>query len=104
MRTPFDPIDDAEATATGDFAFGAEGERQVLSRDQLLERLTALVRSWEGCESVAVVDVTRFDKPDLDGCNWSPSLVLDPAGVAPEVYVLAYASAVAAARASWNLA
>jgi hypothetical protein len=29
--------------------------------------------------------------------------VLDPAGVAPEVYVLAYASAVATARANWNL-
>ena len=30
-------------------------------------------------------------------------VVLDPAGVPPEVYAMAYASVVAVARASWNL-
>jgi len=29
--------------------------------------------------------------------------VLDPAGAAPEVYALAYASVIATARAGWNL-
>lgn len=104
MGASLDPAEDPEATSTGGFVFGEEeAERQLLSREELLERLSALVRSCEGCENVAVTGVTRLDKPDEAGCNWSASLVLDPAGVAPEVYVLAYASAVAAARASWNL-
>ena len=29
--------------------------------------------------------------------------LLDPAGVAPEIYAVAYAQAIAMARASWNL-
>ena len=102
MGQPLDRIDDAEATATGGFVFGDE-PRQVLSRAELLERLSTLVRSWEGCANVAVIDVARYDQPDSDGCNWSPSVVLDPAGVAPEVYALAYAAVIANARASWNL-
>jgi len=47
--------------------------------------------------------VTRLDRPDEAGCNWSSSLVLAPAGVEPEVYVLAYAQAIATARETWNL-
>jgi hypothetical protein len=98
---------DPEATATRDFLFGedlAPGERQVVSHEELLVRLTALVRSWEGCERVTVLEVYRLDRPDRrDGRNWSTALLLDAAGVAPEVYVLGYAFAVAAARTAWNL-
>jgi hypothetical protein len=103
MGTPLDPFDDPEATTGGELVFGGEEqERQALSREQLLERLSALVRSCEGCENVAVIGITRLDKPDESGCNWSPSIVLDPAGVAAEVYALAYACVIATARASWN--
>ena len=103
MHTPLDPITDPDATASG-FLFGSdEPPRQVVSQAQLHEYLSALIRSCEGCENVSVTETTRLDPPDETGCNWSASLVLDPAGVAPEVYALAYASVIAAARAAWNL-
>src|SRR5262245_5299908 len=102
------PDDEADTTAEG-FVFGdlgdIKGRRDLLSRDELLAGLTALIRACEGCEHVSVIEVTQFDKPDhCDGCNWSLALVLDPAGVAPEVYGLAYAAVLETARASWNLA
>jgi hypothetical protein len=107
MGAPRVPLNDPEATSSGGFLFGQDepnqAERQALSRADFLARLSALVQSCEGCEHVTVIGVTRLYAPDTEGCNWSSSVVLDPAGVAPEVYVLAYASAVAVARASWNL-
>ena len=95
---------DAESTDSG--FFGPElssGERQALAMEDLLARLTRLMQSCEGCERLAVTGLTRLDAPDSAGCNWSASVVLAPAGVAPEVYTLAYASVVFMARASWNL-
>jgi hypothetical protein len=107
MGAPRVPLNDPEATFGGGFLLGedegGQAERQAISRADLLARLSALVQSGEGCEQVKVIEVTRLDAPDTEGCNWSSSVVLDPAGVAPEVYVLAYASAVAVARVSWNL-
>jgi hypothetical protein len=100
MNAPLDPTEDPEATAAG-FVYG--GERQVLSQQELLARLSALMRSCEGCENVVVTGASRLEHPDVDGCNWSTSLVLDPAGVQPEVYALAYAFVITTARASWNL-
>ena len=102
MGAPLDDADDPEATANGGFYSGS-AERQVLSRDELLERLSALIRSCDGCENVVVTATTRLEHPDSDGCNWSASLVLDPRGTAPEVYAFAYASMITMARASWNL-
>src|SRR5918911_3646948 len=101
---PLDPRDDPEATFNGDVFFGAgDIRRQVISRPELLARLSRLMQSCEGCEDVRVIEVTRLERPDEAGCNWSSSLVLAPAGVQPEVYVLAYAQAVATAREAWNL-
>jgi hypothetical protein len=100
MNAPVDP--DPEATVVGDF-FSGEAERQLLAPEELHERLSALMRSCEGCENVAVTGTNRLERPDADGCNWSTSVVLDPAGVAPEVYALAYAAVITTARASWNL-
>lgn len=100
------PIIDPEETSSGDFLFGIAGqpERQVVSPQELCSRLTALIRSCEGCENVTVLEVYKLDKPDSrDGCNWSLALMLDPAGVAPEVYALAYGSVIAMARERWNL-
>ena len=82
---------------------GAQPERQALPRSELLARVSALMQSCEGCENVSVVGVTALDGPDSAGCNWSFTLVLDAAGVAPEVYGLAYAQVIAMARSSWNL-
>jgi hypothetical protein len=100
-------MDDSEATVTDDIfslgAGGAQPERQALSRGELLARVTALMQSCEGCESVGVVGVTPLDGPDTAGCNWSFTLVLDAAGVPPEVYGLAYAQVIGMARSSWNL-
>ena len=50
-----------------------------------------------------MTELTRLDAPDSAGCNWSAAVVLAPAGVAPEIYTLAYASVVFMARSSWNL-
>jgi hypothetical protein len=98
---------DPEATTTDDlFSLGPGGlqpERQVLSVGELCARVTALMQSCEGCESVVVLGVDALDRPDKTGCNWGYTLVLDAAGVAPEVYGLAYAQVIAMARSSWNL-
>ena len=102
---PDDSSPDSEATSPGQFIFGdSEPGRQVLSEFELLERLTAMMRSCEGCEKVTVLQIDRLDIVDRkDGCNWSLSIVLDPAGVTPEVYGLGYASIINTARASFNL-
>src|SRR5687768_7700348 len=100
-------MEDSEATTADDiFSLGGDGaqaERQALSRSELLAYVTALMQSCEGCESVSVVEVTPFDRPDTTGCNWSYTLVLEAAGVPPEVYGLAYAQVIGMARSSWNL-
>ena len=102
------PLDDPEATDKGapvlDGIGGIKSRRELLTRQELLNGLTALIRTCEGCERVTVIGVDRLDPPDSrDGCNWSISIVLDPAGVAPEVYALAYGFVIASARESWNL-
>ena len=97
---------DPDETFSADFLFGvaAQSERQLLSPEELCSRLTALIRSCEGCENVSVIEVYRLEKADSrDGCNWSLALMLDPAGVEPEVYVLAYGAVLAMARERWNL-
>ena len=104
---PAPPPDlDPEATANNEFLFGdfKGSKREVLSQNALLARLDVLIRSHEGCENVTVLEVYPLDKVDRrDGCNWSLAIMLDPAGVAPEIYAIAYAQAIAMARASWNL-
>lgn len=100
-------MDESEITTTEFFSLGlggAQPERQVLPRAELLARVSALMQSCEGCENVRVIDVTPLDGPDTDGCNWSFTLVLDTAGVSAEVYGLAYAQVIAMARSRWNLA
>jgi len=100
-------MEDSESTITDDiFSLGVGGlqpERQLLPRGELLARVTALMQSCEGCESVAVVGVTPLDRPDTAGCNWSYTLGLDTADVPAEVYGLAYAHVIGMARSSWNL-
>lgn len=98
------PIPDPEATADGGFVLGdLGGERQLLSRQELAANLTEMMRSCEGCENVTVLEVYRIDRDTRDGCNWSLAILLDPAGVAPEVYALAYGAVMGTARATWNL-
>ena len=100
-------MDDSEATVNDDaFSFGedaARSDRQTLPYGELLARVTALMQSCEGCENVTVVGVTALDGPDEAGCNWSLTVVLDTAGVAAEVYGLAYAQVIGMARSGWNL-
>ena len=106
MNAP-ERIHDADVTLQGDFLFGGEEsvvpQRSVLGRSELLASLSALLQSCEGCETVTVVDVARLVPADATGCNWSSTLVLDPAGVAPEVYAAGYADVIVSARACWNL-
>ena len=87
----------------GDLAGSAEVTRQTLSREELMDRLTKMIQACEGCENVRVVSITRLDFPDKDGRNWSRSIVLDPAGVAPEVYALAYGAVIGTAHETWHL-
>jgi hypothetical protein len=97
---------DEDDTASDIFPFDEDGiqqGRQVLPRAELMARVTSLIQSCEGCGSVGVVGVTALDRPDEEGCNWSNTLALDAAGVAPEVYGLAYAQVIGIARSSWNL-
>src|SRR5207245_4020103 len=96
MGAARDSMDDDDATVNraifGDLDGGESVARQTISRDDLMQRLTRMIQTCEGCEQVRVVAVTRLDSPDKDGRNWSHSLVLDAAGVPAEVYSLAYAS------------
>jgi len=96
-----------DTTITEDFfALGDDGAkpgRQELPRAELLARVSSLMQSCEGCGNVRVTGVMALDRPDEKGCNWGFTLWLDAAGVAPEVYGLAYAQVIAMARESWNL-
>lgn len=104
MTEPRATVPDAEDTDVN-FVFGQEEKsgRLALSRAELIGRLTTLIQTCEGCERVRVVDVMPLQRPDAAGCNWSTTLVLDPAGVAAEVYALAYAQVIVPAREGWNL-
>src|SRR5438045_2916859 len=107
MGVPQNPLNDPDETAGGDFTFGdapsgADG-RKNFSQEDLMKNLSAMIQTCPGCEKVKVIDMTRLDPPDNTGCNWSTSIVLDPAGTSPEVYVLGYATIVFMARSSWNL-
>jgi len=99
-------MDDDDSTVNraifGDIG-GEDVKRQTLSREELMERLTKMIQACEGCEKVRVVGITRLDFPDKDGRNWSRSIMLDPAGVAPEVYSLAYGAVIGTANDTWNL-
>ena len=106
MAAARDSMDD-DATVNraifGDLDGGEAVARQTISREDLMQRLTKMIQTCEGCERVRVVGVTRLDSPDKDGRNWSHSLVLDAAGVQAEVYSLAYALVIGTAHDTWNL-
>ncbi|HET7363317.1 MAG TPA: hypothetical protein VFJ70_07060 [Burkholderiales bacterium] len=104
MSAPGTAAPDPEDTDVN-FVFAAveNSGRLTLSRAELLRRLTTLIQTCEGCERVRVVDVMPLARPDAAGCNWSTTLVLETAGVAPEVYALAYAQVIVTAREGWNL-
>jgi hypothetical protein len=107
MGAPLNSTDDDDATVNraifGELDGGDSVNRQAIAKEDLMMRLTKMIQSCEGCESVSVVGVTRLDFPDKDGRNWSRSLVLDAAGVPAEVYSLAYASVIGTAHDTWNL-
>lgn len=100
---PMDEDDTVNRAIFADLAGDLEVKRQTLTREELLDRLTKMIQSCEGCENVRVVSITRLDFPDKDGRNWSRSIVLDPAGVEPEVYALAYGAVIGTAHETWNL-
>ena len=100
------PFDDPDSTASGLFDSDNTrpiGRKKLLSED-LLERLTRMIQSCEGCENVKVVECFHLDPPDKAGCNWSMTLVLQPNGTEAPVYALGYATILPTARESWNLA
>jgi hypothetical protein len=107
MGATANPLNDPDKTTGGEFSFGDEPSgadgRKLFSREGLMRNLSAMIQTCDGCEKVTVVDITRLDPPDTSGCNWSTSVVLDPAGTSPEVYSLGYATIVFMARTSWNL-
>lgn len=78
--------------------------RALVSEPDLLKLLTTHFQANEACRAVRVIGITRLDAPDTEGCNWSSSVVLDPAGVGPEIYAVVYAEVVKRARERYNLA
>ena len=81
----------------------AETRRRVVSPTELRRWLTAEIRKHKGCEEVRVIGVTRLHKAGPDGCNWSYSLVVDPAGAPAPVYALACIDAVSRGRELFNV-
>src|SRR5258708_35667204 len=98
MGAARDSMDDDDATVNraifGDLDGGEAVARQTISREDLMQRLTKMIQTCEGCEQVRVVGVTRLESPEQDGRNRSHSLVLDAAGGPAQVYSLPYASGV----------
>ena len=88
----------------GDAAVPSSVRRTAISEADLLKLLTTHFQANEQTRAVSVVRITRLDTPDTEGCNWSSSVVLDPAGVGPEVYAVVYAEVVKRARERYNLA
>lgn len=80
-----------------------EGGPRRLSEAELLRWLTAHVQTHADCGAVTVEKLFRLEMPDPEGCNWSRTLVLDPHGVPPTLYVLAYAAAIEKARKAFVL-
>jgi hypothetical protein len=101
------PLDDPDSTSSGLFGDTDSTRpigRKTILKDDLLERLTRMIQSCEGCDSVRVIDVIQLDPPDKAGCNWSMTLILEANGTEAPVYALAYAFVIAHARESWNVA
>lgn len=99
------PGTNSEATVPGaPAAHGLTLRRRVVSAAELRRWLTARVRTHRGCESVEVIGLFRLEKSDQDGCNWSHTLVVDPAGTPAPAYALACADAVVRGRALFMLA
>lgn len=104
---PSHPFDDPDSTASGLFGDSDSTRpigRKKLLREDLLERLTRMIQSCEGCENVKVIGCYPLDTPDKAGCNWSMTLVMEPNGTEAPVYALGYATILPTARESWNLA
>ncbi len=78
------------------------GPRAVSEAD-LVRWLTEQFQTFADCGPITVEKVFRMDAPDSEGCNWSRTLVLDPHGVSPTIYVLAYAVIVDKARKAFVL-
>lgn len=78
------------------------GPRRV-SEAELVRWLTAQFQTHPECAEVTVEKVFRLDPPDSEGCNWSRTVVLDPHGVSPVIYVLPYAVIVEKARKAFLL-
>jgi hypothetical protein len=98
-----DDPDKTLQTSPGAAPAPAPPRRAAVSEPELLKLLTAHFQANEQTRAVRVLRVTRLDAPDSTGCNWSSSVILDPAGVAPEVYALVYAEVVKRARERYNL-
>jgi hypothetical protein len=99
-----DPDKTLQFPPGGAVAAPAAARRAEISEPELLKLLTAHFQANDKTRAMRVVRVTRLDPPDTEGCNWSSSVVLDPAGVAPEVYAVVYAEVVKRARERYNLA
>ena len=78
------------------------GMRRVAEAD-LARWLTAQFQAYPECAAVTVEQVFRLELPDSEGCNWSRTLVLDPHGVPPTEYAIAYAAIVEKARKAFLL-
>ena len=75
-----------------------------VSEADLLRWLTEQFQAFPDCGPITVAQVFRLEPPDSEGCNWSRTLVLEPHGVAPELYVVPYALIVDKARKTFVLA
>jgi len=75
----------------------------LVDESDLLSWLSAQFQTYPGCLAVTVEQVIRLEKPDTEGCNWSRTLFLNPAGVPATDYAPAYAEIVEMGRKAFNL-
>jgi len=76
--------------------------REMLTREEMRDWLTAELRKHEGCEEMTVLMVMGLQEEDETGCNWSDTLHLS-GDVSREVYLPALTAVVREARARFNV-
>ncbi len=78
--------------------------REIITKDELSAWLTEQVANQQGCEGTTVTAQYTLRELDLDGCNWSETIVFNPGPYADKNKVTdAVGNALREARKRFNI-
>lgn len=78
-------------------------KREVVTREYIESWLTDRLRQLEDCADCVVSGIQPLQKPDIEGCNWSDSLIVKCGGVPFKHYGAKLSQLVDEARQRFNL-